>query len=299
MDYQEYADRHNKAYEAFRSTYEKKNAPPVKPEVRSEHYWLKGFLVLLMVASMIVSGSRTIPEFGESLPNDVTGLIVGVAAFFMLELGIIVYPFVRTALYYDDEKHKGIKRLLGMGKWLALVVVVAANLHHMLTTNGYHIPTANEVMITTLSIGAPILAFIAGDTLGMLMVRDNHRRRKAEEEYKAEYETYIGELNARWNREQKSWGVHITNERPETSNVQSSNGQSNGQQSLPTSSTLGHTKAPDASKTVKDYLEQNPEAMSLPARELASLLGVGKSTVANVQKELRDVQHQTNGHGKE
>lgn len=47
-----------------------------------------------------------------------------------------------------------------------------------------------------------------------------------------------------------------------------------------------HQKLPDASKVVRDYLEANPEALHRPPRDLAVQLGVGKSTVNNVQREI-------------
>lgn len=59
------------------------------------------------------------------------------------------------------------------------------------------------------------------------------------------------------------------------------------QVSIPRQSTLGHTKQPDATEKVKAYLLEFPEAINMKPLELASMLGVGKSTVYNVIKAMK------------
>lgn len=270
MDYSQFAEQHNAAYAAFTAIYQQKNPPPSKAEIRTENRILKMLLVLLMISSMIVSGSRTVPEFGSG--------VVGIAAFFMLELGIIVYPFLRTALYYDDAKHQGVKKILSIGKWLALVVVVAANLHHMFTSNGFHIPAADEVMITALSIGAPVLAFIAGDAFGALMVRDNHRQKKADEEYTLANKTYHEELNSVWSRQQKTWGVQIKVHPEPVPSVPPVT-----VTALPAS----RERKPSAQmERAMAWLEANEGNLETPSRDLVEAIGVSHMTIFRAQQEL-------------
>lgn len=273
MDYAQFAEQHNAAYAAFTAIYQQKNPPPERAEIRTENRILKMLLVLLMISSMIVSGSRTVPEFG--------GSIVGVAAFFMLELGIIVYPFLRTALYYDDAKHQGVKKILSMGKWLALVVVVAANLHHMFTSNGFHIPAADEIMITALSIGAPVLAFIAGDAFGALMVRDNHRQKKADEEFAASHKAYHEELNAVWARQQKTWGVQIKVQPEPVPAVESASIDVNLRQ-LP-----AVTRPTPKMKMALEWMRQHPEHIETESRVLAELIGVSHTLANEARKRVK------------
>lgn len=289
MDYQQYAEQHNEAYEAFRKIYEKKVPSPVRPTVQKESIWTTVGLSVMVVASVIVSGSRTILEFG--------GGEVGISAFVMLEVGAIMYAYMRTTKYYDESRHAHVKNLLRFGMYLAFSVAIVANVHAVFRANGIEIPGADIVIFLLLAVSAPTLALIAGDALGMLLVTDRIKHRKADQEYQSMLEEYTSTMNKVWNRESAKWGVQISVQRPELSSPLDSPIVSNGQKDLPAASTLGHTKAPDASKTVRDYLIQNPEAVSLPARELASQLGVGKSTVANVQKQLKDMTHSTNGHG--
>lgn len=50
---------------------------------------------------------------------------------------------------------------------------------------------------------------------------------------------------------------------------------------------LGHSKQPQASKIVRDYFQEHPEAIDGNPIEIAAALGVGKSTVYNVIKSMK------------
>lgn len=54
----------------------------------------------------------------------------------------------------------------------------------------------------------------------------------------------------------------------------------------------GYSKRTDARATVWAYLEQNPQDAHGNVRELATFLGVGKSTVSDVQRQFREQQQQ-------
>ena len=49
----------------------------------------------------------------------------------------------------------------------------------------------------------------------------------------------------------------------------------------------GYVRKPDAQELVRNYLDAHPESVSMSVRELAPLIGVGKSTVAQVLKTVR------------
>ena len=49
----------------------------------------------------------------------------------------------------------------------------------------------------------------------------------------------------------------------------------------------GYAKRTDARQLVRQYLADNPDALTVPVRELATLIGVGKSTVADVLREMK------------
>lgn len=51
---------------------------------------------------------------------------------------------------------------------------------------------------------------------------------------------------------------------------------------------VGYTRKPTATEIVRGHLEQYPEDVNMTARDLANKLGVGKTTTADVLKELRN-----------
>src|SRR3990167_469017 len=64
---------------------------------------------------------------------------------------------------------------------------------------------------------------------------------------------------------------------------------------LPAKSTLGHSKAPDATRRVREYYEDNPDALEENPKQVAKRLEVGKSTVYAIRKELLE-RTNSNGH---
>jgi hypothetical protein len=309
-------EKYEAAYAAHRRMYELRNPLPTARaydalETRPEASVVKGenrltlvVLGFMVLAAVIVSGSRTVPEFG--------GGIIGGAAFVMIELGIVAFAFIRTRTDYDEAKHAGVKKLVNIGMWLAFAVAVSANLHATLKHNGVEIATwINVPILVMLSISAPVLAFISGDVAGMYSALDASRQRRADKEYKeqlaaweagrraheVEHEAAIEQwrdgLNASWNAAKAKMGVSIRVERdsasiPTLSNGNSiGNGMENQPAALPSASTLGHTKKAMARQIVEQYLDEHEEALEMPAMELATLLEVGKSTVYTVLKERK------------
>lgn len=53
---------------------------------------------------------------------------------------------------------------------------------------------------------------------------------------------------------------------------------------------INHPKNGESSDRVKQYLQDNPDAITMPVRELATLIGVGKTTVARVLADIRNGQ---------
>ena len=67
---QEKARRYTEKFNSFKATYAAQNPPPPYPKI-DRWDWLETVgLVALVVASIIVSGSRTIPEFGGGVVRD-------------------------------------------------------------------------------------------------------------------------------------------------------------------------------------------------------------------------------------
>ena len=268
---------HNAGHAAFKSMYETRYPAPQRPTLQRESIFVPVALCIMIIASVLVSGSRTVLEFG--------GGIVGVSAFVMLEGAIVTYAFFRTRLNFDDSRMESVRRLANRGLGLSFTVAVAANVHSVIRGAGIETPPVVTITILILvAISAPTLAFISGDIMALELMRNSYKARKLDETYQAALELWMNDLNAAWGREKSKNAYRIEFEPVQII----SNGiplESSG--NLPAKSTLGHTKKPDATKRVKDYLAENPKALQQNPLEVAAFLEVGKSTVYAVFKEMK------------
>lgn len=282
--YSEFEQRHQAAIAAFRTIYESQNPLPEKAAVEKDSVFVPVALVLMIAASVIVSGSRTIVEFG--------GGLIGFSAFVMLEIGIVAYAFFRTRRNFNEDKVNGVRKLATFGLALAFAVAVAANVHAVLKEKGVALADwLNTGILVMVSISAPTLALISGDVLALESMANTVKTRKAEREYQAAMAEWRKQFNGSWNAQKSRWGVRVEALSDEDSNgIQRNSIGMNGMESreiVPSASTLGHSKQPQASKIVRDYLAEHPEAADMNPIELAAMLNVGKSTAYKIVGEYK------------
>lgn len=279
IQYDEMAARHNAAFAAFNSIFEAKFPRPVKPPIERDSLFVPLALVVMIVASVGVSGSRTILEFG--------GGVVGLAAFIMIEGAIVTYAFFKTRRDFTEARLKTIQKRAGAGLGLALVVAVVANVRHSLIADGEQtLSWINTAIQIAIGFSAPALAFISGDIMAVEVMANMVKARKADRTYQQVVAKWERAKNTAWNAEKSRWGVKIEVMKPpvpllSNSIPERSNGNSSGKPAL------GHTKKVNASQVVVDYLEANPEAFQIDPMELARILEVGKSTVYAVLKKYK------------
>ena len=280
--YSELALKHNAALAAFKTMHEAKHPlPQLMKADRSDWYIALG-LIVIVLASVIVSGSRTIAEFG--------GGLIGISAFVMLECAVVAYTFLRTKNNLSDERIQHVNKLLNRGVKLAFVVAVAANIHAVLHDRGLITSNVvNLVIVLMMGISAPTLAFISGDIAGLEYMRAVQRHRKIDDQNQILMQEWQDELNRSWAAAQRNWGVKVSIEsfQPRSNGIPLENPMEYETKTLPSRSTLGHSKQPQAAKIVRDYLQENPQAIEMNPLELAALLNVGKSTVYSVIKSVK------------
>lgn len=271
--FDEQAVRYEAAYAAFQRAYELKQPPPTRTTAVRPDYVVLIALLALVVASVVVSGSRTITEFG--------GGIVGLMAFVMLEAGIVGYSFIRTKSHFTEERAASVRRLTTAGMLIALAVAVAANLHATLAANGVALAEwLNTAILIAVSVSAPVLAFISGDVLGMEAVAYERRKADAEAVYAAAMGEWRSGLNASWQASPLYRGVRLTTEVTVTTPALSSPVQS-------ASKSLSSGQNPR--QRVQSFLQQTPEAVNWTARELAEACAVSPQTANTVRNAMRGV----------
>jgi hypothetical protein len=273
--FDELAVRHNAAMAAFKTMHEARHPLPVKEQISRDVVSLIIVIALtiVMVAAVIVSSSRTIDEFG--------GGAIGITAFVMVEGGIMAYAFFRARRNASKTRLQNTVRWATAGLILTFIVGLGANTDASLKHQGVELPTwINTAIHLLVAISAPTLAFISSDVLAIELMATDIKRREAEENYRIALEQWWEGFTRSWSAQQGRWGVRVEIESPKLSNgipLESSG-------MLPAKSSLGHKKAPDATKRVADFFAANPEAVNGNPLEIAAHLEVGKSTVYNYLK---------------
>lgn len=201
-NYDDYASKYNAAFSAFVKIFEMRNPRPVKKEITRDNLFVPIGLVVIMIASVLVSGSRTVDEFG--------GGGIGASAFIMLEGAIIAYAFFRTRFDFNEERLQDVRKLARRGLMLAFVVAIAANVHSELRRQGVEISELISLgLLLSLAISAPTLALISGDMLAVVTMSNNSKQGKADKEYDLALLEWQTALNTTWEKEKAKWGVRL------------------------------------------------------------------------------------------
>lgn len=282
--YDEIAIRTKAAYAAFSEVHEAKNPRPVPPAAQRDYVsiFIIGGMVLSTVAGVIVSGSRTIPEFG--------GGFIGSMAFMMIEGGIVSYAFFRARRNKSESRVEDTRKRAAYGLVLGFIVAIGANVDNEFRSHGINVPDGVSTIINLLvALSAPTLAFISSDVIAIELMAGDSRKRQADKEHQMACAAWQEGLNKAWASQQNRWGLRIdidsdfVVEKPALSNgIPMEN-----VGSLPSKSTLGFRRKPDATKKVREYLDANPDAISGNPLEIAAFLEVGKSTVYTVLAEYK------------
>lgn len=287
FDYGGLAQRVIEAQAAFRQIYEKTNPAPMPPSGRAKRDWLgRAALLLVMGGAVIVSGSHTVTVFSIGKHGG-----IGAAAFVMLELGLFIFSFIYTRDTYRSRDDLQVLGYLKRGMQVTFIVLIFGNVSDVLQANGFASGSLWIVITFVVSMGvalsAPVVAYIVGHTLAMLLVQDNALDRRAQTDYEAAKAAWIEEFMRVWNANKTRWGATVTVD--------------SGVQRLPASETrlLGLSTQTDARQTgagysrvssavdiARQWLADNPDKVDMPVRQLADLIGVGKDSVAKARKEI-------------
>lgn len=296
--YDEFNARHAVAYAGFQKWYSLQNPPPepVKAVRDIVSFILIIALAVVMGAAILVSGSRTIDEFG--------GSVGGVTAFVMIEGGIMATAFFIARRTASKERLKSTVHWAIAGLVLTFIVGLGANVDDVLRKKGIVLPPEVNTFINLLvAVSAPTLAFITSDILAIELMATDIRQREADAEYKRLHTAWADGMNRSWAARQKQWGVkvEVMSEQTQTLDRQTQTGQlasgafvlSASEQTdsgQPVRAGFGHTRTPDGQTQVIAYLTEHPEDAKLPSRELAKRIGVGHDTANKGRNVWRNQQ---------
>lgn len=314
-NYDSIVTQYENAFSAYRKTYELRTPAPTRQAATGSSIWLYLALAATVIASVAVSGSRTIPEFG--------GDAIGVAAFIMLEVGMILYAYLRTRTDYDRTTHESLKKRTNQALRWTFVIACMANVHHIaqfkiedLIIFGLHVgEVVSFVIDISIGLSAPTLAFISGDILGQQSAMRAGRQKQLDTEFDSAMNKWLEGLNTSWNSQKKKWGADIqinsqlgivngslnsvnSNEEDGYSlvhSVNSLNGRNEYQNRVNHSvnSANGYTKNMNSREIIQSYLNEFPEQRDLNLDELKANIEawagrqVGRTSIHNVRSELK------------
>lgn len=282
-------------YEEFRQQYEKQHpasVPVFETEVNEYPNWLKWAVLAMFVSASLVSGVHTVPTVWDTIEAvkvaPAVRDVIALASFFAVELAILLSAYLMV---------KG-QRLFGtVILAVTFTVAMTANVQSVVKAFAANGDLWSTVVAVIMGIGAPLICLMAGKMFVNLHRADRVVDARARQRYRELCQSWDKEIEREWKRYQKD-----TSKSPAPSAVHLSNGLSIGQgwtvDTQPAASTIGHRKVPNASEIAREYFERHPDQLDTPARNLEPVIGVGKSTINNVQNELRgQLTFSTNGNG--
>jgi len=287
MDIQELFSQYREFYEAQHPA----SVPRLEmyEEVSDTPAWLPKATAAMFVSASLLSGVHTVStvyrlmEVTNSLLPPFVYIAVALFSFVSVELALLL-----SAYLIVREKWWGYAILI-----VVFLFAMTANLDSVsraLGTSGKAATFGEIAVAVIMGIGAPLMALMAGKVYVQINRSERILAKRNKDSYQTALEKFDAEVIKAFNKAYPGMKSSISVSRPQA--VQLSNGQSNGQNMLPAASSLGHTKRPDATQVVQRHLAENPQDIEREARDLALFLGVGKSTVNNVQRHIR-----SNGNG--
>lgn len=249
---------------------------------------IRGALIILVIASVIVSASHTIPAFLSTIEGEthaVIKLAVALSAFIMVEVGMLVFAYVSTRRK-DAAADGHINKQLRRGLLLAFVLAVVANLHSVLEPRfgGSQVwGIASFAVFVLVGVSAPTLAYIAGEVFGLTALADERRNHDANVAWQAAFDDAWERALEQYRRN----ALRVSKPLPSIPMEIPLETGSMARAAIPAQSTLGHNKIPDAAEKVRRHLEENPADLEMSGMKLAQLLGVGKSTAYAVLAEMK------------
>ena len=279
---------YNLEYAEFRKQYEERypaSVPVMEQIVREYPRWLKWIVLIMFLSAALLSGVHTVPTVRRGIETDdlISAPVrdaVSLSAFVAIELGIFVSAYLMVAGGGRD------RWLAWLMLALAATVAIVANLYSVsraLASGGEAGVTLVGVII---GICLPTIALASGKMYVNMHRAETSAIQRVRRMYREACQAFDGQVSDAYENYQRRLDRRTQRELPsERTEADGQGGQSSG---------YGYGRTADARTRVQEHLADNPQDASLSVRQLAERLGVGKSTVADALRDMREPS--TNGH---
>lgn len=258
---------------AFRARFERLYSRTHPAPRAASAGWVRWALVGIVAASVVVSTSHTIPAFLSTIDEGATETgraVIATATLVMVELGMLAFAYLYTRMRGEGSR-QSVMRNLRRGLLLTFILAVGANLYNVLEPRfeqyGWW-TVASFIVLATVAASAPTLAYITGEVAALMGIAAERETTQAWEAYAAQRETV-------WQRESAKF-VRSTTRDETPVRVERA-----APQRLP-------PPAPEpvgsGVQRALDYLAENPEAIRLTVRNLATAAGTYKEAASEAKK---------------
>lgn len=285
-------------YVEFRTHYELQHPASVpRPDAfraaRVYPWWLQLVVIVMFVCAALMSGVHTVPTVREGMPDDsmfsnaVKDLIAyGSFAAFELSVFSASYALLRRASAWV---------------WLTLavsfLVMVASNLLQVTRAFASDGDPGTQLVAVIVGVGAPLVALLSGKILVDIHRTNAHQDAEAAARYEDARRQFDADVLAAWEKQQKRTARTVSASSARRALGQAADSPADTDTDGRAHGTgQGYSKRTDAREAVRRFLDDNPAAANLTVREIAELLKVGKTTVADVMKDWRAQRTSANGH---
>lgn len=224
-------------------------------------YW-----IIVAAGAAIFSGVHTLPTAEMTIEASVS---------YRAQLALTAIIIVEFSIFGSAAgRHyiKWLKYLLIVSLGVALIGNLSSSYTAVAHNGGDWL---NQLAGVLLSIIAPVTAFAAGEVLHFQIDSLNARRKEADIEYQAAWKEVEAKINAAYTKLEKEAKDIVRAQNTVSVSVESGR-----------TSAFGYSKKSDAKDIVRAHLDKHPSDIDKTVRELADILGVGKTTVSDVKREL-------------
>lgn len=282
-------------YQEFRQMYEDQHPASVpQPEIYIAEYpkWVIPVVGCMFVAAALFSGVHTVPLAYDAIDKNKVAewirQIAGVSAFVFVETGVLVSAYLIV---------KRFTWVMFAILLITITVAMGANLYSVyqalesINTDGF-----TTIITILFGLVAPLMAALSGGVYVWLHQSQRMADARSQAKLKAQQIEWDSIIEHEWKKYQRTDGRK--GNRPQSSDLSASNVRTDGQADNSGQNTgQGYTKRTDARAIVKSFLEANPDAITGNVRQIAEQLEVGKTTVSDVQREMKEhLAISTNGH---